>query len=37
MQTANFVLCSLSPSETNFEETLSTLKYAHNTRHINNR
>ena len=31
------MVACLSPSDTNFEETLSTLKYAHNTKYINNR
>ena len=31
------MIACLSPSDGNFEETLSTLKYAHNTKHINNR
>ncbi len=31
------MIACLSPSDTNFEETLSTLKYAHNTKYINNR
>ncbi len=31
------MIACLSPSDFNFEETLSTLKYAHNTKYINNR
>ena len=31
------MVACLSPSDTNFEETLSTLKYAHNTKFIANR
>jgi kinesin family protein 3/17 len=29
------MIACLSPSDTNYEETLSTLKYAHNTKYIN--
>ena len=31
------MVACLSPSENNYEETLSTLKYAHNTKYINNK
>ena len=31
------MIACLSPSDTNYEETLSTLKYAHNTKFINQR
>jgi len=31
------MIACLSPSDTNFEETLSTLKYAHTTKSVNNR
>ena len=31
------MIACLSPANTNFEESLSTLKYAHNTKYINNR
>eukprot|EP00095_Tigriopus_kingsejongensis_P012568 snap_masked-scaffold257_size234952-processed-gene-1.13 protein:Tk12568 transcript:snap_masked-scaffold257_size234952-processed-gene-1.13-mRNA-1 annotation:"kinesin-like protein kif17" len=31
------MIACLSPSDTNYEETLSTLKYAHNTKFINNK
>lgn len=31
------MIACLSPSDDNFEETLSTLKYAHNTKYINNK
>jgi hypothetical protein len=31
------MVACLSPADVNFEESLSTLKYAHNTKFINNR
>ena len=31
------MIACLSPSDTNYEETMSTLKYAHNTKNIRNR
>ena len=31
------MIACLSPSDTNFEETLSTLKYAHTTKSVNNK
>ena len=31
------MIACISPSNTNFEETLSTLKYAHTTKSVNNR
>ena len=31
------MIACLSPSDSNYEETLSTLKYAHNTKYINNK
>ena len=31
------MIANISPSDTNFEETLSTLKYAHTTKSVNNR
>lgn len=31
------MIACLSPSDTNYEETVSTLKYAHNTKFINNK
>ncbi len=31
------MIACLSPAETNYEETQSTLKYAHNTKYINNK
>ncbi len=31
------MIACLSPADFNFEESLSTLKYAHNTKFINNR
>ena len=31
------MIACLSPADHNFEESLSTLKYAHNTKFINNR
>ena len=31
------MVACLSPSDTNYEETMSTLKYAHNTKNIRNR
>lgn len=31
------MIANISPSDTNFEETLSTLKYAHTTKSVNNK
>ena len=31
------MIACLSPSDTNFEETISTLKYAHTTKSVNNK
>ena len=31
------MIACISPSDTNFEETLSTLKYAHTTKSVNNK
>ena len=31
------MIANISPSNTNFEETLSTLKYAHTTKSVNNK
>ena len=31
------MIACLSPADSNYEESLSTLKYAHNTKFINNR
>ena len=31
------MIACLSPTDSNYEESLSTLKYAHNTKFINNR
>ena len=31
------MIACLSPAETNFEETISTLKYAHTTKSVHNR
>jgi Kinesin motor domain. len=31
------MIACLSPSDSNYEETVSTLKYAHNTKFINNK
>ena len=31
------MIACLSPSDTNFEETMTTLKYAHTTKSVNNR
>ena len=31
------MIACVSPSDSNYEETLSTLKYAHNTKYINNK
>ena len=31
------MIANISPSDTNFEETLSTLKYAHTTKSVSNK